>query len=251
MHLLTGVSYPICSYKDVPASIDEILDILLPGKRSNAQSEYFNFTDGRGAWMYVFQNEQQGTTFNCIYTFMDSKTKYGCYGFYADYKDGDTETENIVLDFLDSISINGTPNGLLENSAEVYRGDLGIHGYDVYADVGFFYSAPGYTVKGGNGESLYIKKSSSDFLEIYVTNQSMEKYCDRVGFDKGDIKTVTYGGNTFKYIIEDSFYGNKWNYIFSMDVGNGRYLKVVVDTSNEDLTWTVENNILPSIHVYD
>lgn len=254
MEFITAVNFPICSYKDIPGSIDEILDIILPGKRSNAQGEYFDYNDGeggRGAWMYVFQNEQQGTTFNCIYTFIDSKTKYGCYGFYAGYKDGDTETENIVLEFLDSIAIIGTPDGLIADSAEVYRGDLGINGYNVYADVGFFYSAPGYTLEGGDGEALWIKKSSSDFVEVYVTNQSMETYCDRTGFDKSKIQTVTYGGTTFDYIIEDSYYGNKWNFIFSVDVGDGRYLKIVVDTSDESLTWTVENNILPSIHIYE
>lgn len=254
VQFLSTIGFPICSYRDMPGCIDELLDLLEVGKRSNAQSEYFDYNDGagsRGAWMYVFQCVQDGATFNCVYTFIDSKTKYGCYGFYADYIVGDTETEEIALEFLDSIAITGTPDGLLADSADVYRGDLGIHGYDVYADVGFFYSAPGYTLEGGDGKALYIKKSSSDFIEVYVTNQSMETYCDRVGFDKSKIQTITYEGNTFEYIIDESYYGNKWNYVFSQKVGDNAWLKIVVDTSNEDLTWTVENNILPSIHVYD
>ncbi len=252
LQFITTIGYPLCSYADVPVCKEDLLNYCLNGKRSNELGEHFEYTSDRNGWMLIFDNELNGITYECAYVFIDSKTDYGCYGFYADWVSGDDETKDIVLEYLDSIYITGTPDGLLSGFASAYRGDIGIKAYGVSAESTFFYSMPeGYTIRGGDGESLFIRKSSSDYVEIYATNQSMERYCDRVGIDQKEIETITYSDNTFDYIVYDFKDGNTYNYIFSKNIGNGRHLKIAVNTSNEDLLWTVENNILPSIHVYD
>lgn len=145
------------------------------------------------------------------------------------------------------------PEKPAQNDPIYYRGDLGISYDGISADVELYYNAPGCTVDGGGGKPLKIRSPSGDHwdcLSIGVCATSMETTCKITDVDPSTIKTATYGDNTFMYIEDNSAWGYQWRYMYKMEVGK-YYLYIDVDTNDEDLMRTLENDILPSIHVFE
>ena len=245
----TECPFPICSYKEMPELIDYYLESNVTDKITGGSGSFIDFA-GRSAWKYEYTVEKGGKSYNCMYIFCDSKTKYGCYAFYADHIINDEKSMKSCDEFINSISITGTRDSLLDGKTELYRDDLGISIYDVSADVAFFYpySLQDNTFYGGNNSALMIFKNNSnggEYIELYVNNMSMADYCDGAKLDKNNIQKKTYGRNTFEYIKKDSEH-----YMYTMKT-KGKYLHIKVTTDDEELNRALKNHILPSIYVYD